>query len=173
MKIYLIIILAIIAFVSCSPFSKDNLKQVDQDLTLKEVLKNTDQYKGTTVLWGGTIIETINRSGETLIIVLQTDLDYERRPGSIDQSEGRFIVKKTGFLDPEIYAKDRKITVIGLVNGNEDFPLGEIRYQYPVVKATQLILWEKLENQAPYYDPWYWGPYPSWWNHYPYYHHRR
>ena len=175
MKSCLVIMLAIIAFVSCSPLSKEYLKQVDQDLTLKEVLKNADQYKGTTVLWGGAIIETINKPGETLIIVMQTALDYEDRPKSIDWSEGRFIVKQTGFLDPEIYAKDRKITVVGKISGKEDFPLGEIRYLYPVVEATKLILWEKLEYQPfyhdPFYhDPWYWEPYPFRWYH-PY--HRR
>lgn len=167
----IIIILTIIVSVSCSPISKEIMKQVDPTLSLKEVLKNADQYKGKMVLWGGVIVETINRPEETLIIVAQTVLDYEKRPINLDQSEGRFIVKRGVFLDPAIYAKGRQITVAGEVSGKEDLPLGEIRYVYPVVTAAQLILWEKYEYPPYYYDPWYWEPYPLWWHHHHYRHH--
>jgi outer membrane lipoprotein len=174
MKIYLIIILAIITSVSCSPLSKETMKQVDQTLTLKDILKNTtDQYKGKMVLWGGVIVETINRPDETVIIVTQTTLDYEKRPINLDQSEGRFIVKKIGFLDPAIYATGRTITVAGEVSGKEDLPLGEIRYVYPVVTAAQLVLWERHEYPSYYYNPWYSEPYPLWWPYPYYYHHHR
>jgi outer membrane lipoprotein len=168
----IIIILAIIASVSCSPISKETMTQVDQTLTLTEVLKSADRYKGKMVLWGGVIVETINRPDVTLIIVTQTTLDDEKRPINLNQSEGRFIVKKSGFLDPAIYATGRTITVAGEVSGKEDMPLGEIRYVYPVVTATQLILWEKLEYPPYYYDPWYWEPYPLWWHHHHHRHHR-
>ncbi|MEN6321841.1 MAG: Slp family lipoprotein [Syntrophaceae bacterium] len=170
MKRDLIIILAIIVFISCSPISQEIMKQVDQPLSLKEVLKNADQYKGKMILWGGVIVETINRPEETLIVVTQTALDYEKRPINLDQSEGRFIVKKIGFIDPAIYAKVREITVAGEISGKEELPLGEIKYVYPVVTATQLILWQKLvyppNYYAPWYwEPWYWEPYPVWWHH--------
>ena len=162
MKRELIIILAIIVSVSCSPISQEIMKQVDLTLSFNVVLKNADQYKGKMVLWGGVIVETINRPEETLIIVTQTILDYEKRPINLDQSEGRFIVKRAEFLDPAIYTKGRTITVAGEVSGKEDLPLGEIRYVYPVVTAAQLILWEKYKYPPYYYDPWYWDPYPTW-----------
>ena len=162
MKRELIIILAIIVSVSCSPISQEIMKQVDLTLSFNEVLKNADQYKGKMVLWGGVIVEAINRPKETLIIVTQTILDYEKRPINLDQSEGRFIVKRAEFLDPAIYTKGRTITVAGEVSGKEDLPLGEIRYVYPVVTAAQLILWEKYKYPPYYYDPWYWDPYPTW-----------
>lgn len=168
MKHAFIIILAIIVAVSCSPVSKELMRQVDQTLTLKEVRKSADQYKGKTVLWGGIIIETRPRPDETMIIMMQTALDYEKRPMNLDYSEGRFMVKQKGFLDPAIYTEGREITVTGNISGKEELPLGEIQYVYPVITATQLILWEKRYHFPSYYDPWYWDRYPSWW-HYPYY----
>lgn len=179
MKIDLIIIILIlVASVSCSTISIKNIEQIDQTLTVKEVQQNIDKYKGKMILWGGVIIETIHRPEETLIMVMQTNLDYEKRPSNLDQSEGRFIVKQSGFLDPVIFEKDRIITATGEVSGKEEFPLGEIRYVYPVITATQLILWEKRQYPPYRYDPWYWEPYPLWWPYpyyYPYYyhHHRR
>lgn len=170
MKSDRIILLAIIVSLSCSPISQEIITQVDQTLTLTEILKSVDHYKGKMVLWGGVIVETIHRPEETLIIVTQTALDYEKRPKNPDQSEGRFIVIKRGFLDPAIYATGRTITVAGEVSGKEELPLGEILYVYPVVTATQLILWQKLEYPPYYYDPWYWEPYPFW-GPYPYYYH--
>lgn len=167
----IIIIVAFIACVSCSPVSKEIIQRADQTLMIKEVQKSIEHYKGRMILWGGVIIETINRPEETLIMVMQTSLNYEKRPINLDQSEGRFIVKQAGFLDPSIYVKDRQITVAGVVSGKEELPLGEIRYAYPVITATQLILWAKQEYPPYYYDPWYWEPYPSWWHHYFYYQH--
>lgn len=148
------------------------MKQVDQTLMIKEVQQNIDHYRGRMILWGGVIIETINRPEETLIMVMQTTLDYEKRPVSLDQSEGRFIVKQAGFLDPAIYAKFRKITAAGVVSGKEEMPLGEISYAYPVITATQLILWEKREYPPYYYDLWNWEPFPLWWHHHHHWHHR-
>lgn len=172
MKRDLIIILAIIVSISCSPVSQEIMKQVDQTLSLKEVLKNADQYKGKMVLWGGVIVETINKPEETLIIVTQTALGYETRPINHDQSEGRFIVTKGGVLDPAIYEKGREITVAGEISGKKELPLGEIKYAYPIVTATQLILWEKPTYSPYYYEPWYWYPYPVWWQYDHYRDHR-
>jgi outer membrane lipoprotein len=177
MKRNLIIIFAIIVSISCTPISQEIMKQVDQTLSLKEVLKNADQYKGKMVLWGGVIVETVNKPEGTLIIVTQTALGYEKRPINRDQSEGRFIVKKIGILDPAIYEKGREITVAGEISGKEELPLGEIKYAYPVVTATQLILWEKLTYSPYYYEPlywypWYWYPYPVWWQYDHYHDHR-
>jgi outer membrane lipoprotein len=155
----------------CSPFSKAIRQQVDEGLTFAEVLRTPDRFIGKKVLWGGVIIETINTQDGTFVKVRQADLDFETRPKDLDTSQGRFLVRHSGFLDPAIYAKDREITVFGEIAGKEDMPLGESHYTYPVVRSEEVHLWEKRQVYPyNYYDPWFWdySPYPWFYGPYPY-----
>jgi outer membrane lipoprotein len=156
---------------SCAPLSKEILLQVDPALTFGDVQKNPDAYAGKIVLWGGVIVETNNRQQETLIQVRQTELDYQKRPTSLDRSLGRFLIRQPGFLDPIIYSEGREITVAGEVAGQEFLPLGNRRYTYPVIAAKEIYLWERHPPYSPYYPPWYYDPYYPWWPRYPYWRH--
>jgi outer membrane lipoprotein len=161
---------------SCAPLSKEIMSQVDETLTYQAVHADPLKYVGKTVLWGGVIIETVNKQGETVVKVRQTELDIEKRPINLDHSAGRFIVQSAGFLDPAIYQEGREITAAGVIAGQETLPLGNTHYSYPVIQAKEIHLWEK---RAPlrYDDPWYWGYpygwYPYWgypnWRYRPYY----
>jgi len=167
---------AILLVAGCSPFSKAVLQQVDERATFAEVLRDPDRFMGKKVLWGGVIAGTTNTQAGTLIKVRQADLDFETRPKDLDTSQGRFLVKYDGFLDPAIYASGREITVIGEVVGKEAIPLGETHYTYPVIRAEEMHLWEERKgNPYPYYyDPWFWDyyPYPWFYGPYPYRWHR-
>ncbi len=169
------LLLMALLLTACAPFSKRVMSEVNPTIPFADVLKDPDRYKGQTVLWGGVIIETTNREGETLIKVRQTNLDLEKSPINTDKSAGRFIVRYHGFLDPAIFDKGREITVVGTLSGKEEQALGEARYLYPVVDSKELRLWEKRREVSPY-DPWFWGPpydfgypYPyPWWHRHPY-----
>jgi outer membrane lipoprotein len=167
----------VLLIAACSPFSRAVLQQVDDRLRFAEVQKNPDGFIGKKVLWGGVVIETTNTQTGTLIKVRQTELDFETRPKDLDISHGRFLVRYNGFLDPDIYANDREITLFGEIAGKEDIPLGETRYTYPVVQAEALHLWEKRKPYPnyDYYDPWFWDyyPYPWFYGPHPYQWHRR
>jgi len=158
------------SMVSCAPFSKDIMRQVDPTLIFDEIQRNPQPYVGRTVLWGGIIIETTNRDSETYIKVRKTDLDYEKRPMNVDRSAGRFIVRYNGFLDSAIYREGRETTVAGEVAGIEVQPIGNTNYRYPVILAKAIRLWQP-PIVYPYYPPWYWGPYP-WGYPYPYWYYR-
>jgi outer membrane lipoprotein len=145
---------------ACAPFSKDIMRRVDPTLTFAEIDKDPQRYLGKIVLWGGVIVETENRKGETLLKVIRTQLDYEKRPVNRDRSTGRFIVRAAGFLDPAIYREGREITVAGEVTGKEVLPLGGIMYTYPVILAKEIHLWEKQVGGPYGYPPWIWAPYP-------------
>ncbi|MBN2516967.1 MAG: Slp family lipoprotein [Deltaproteobacteria bacterium] len=161
------IILTVFLFSACAPFSDGIMQQVDTTAPFAEVQKSPEQYMSRTVLWGGVIIETNNRKGETNIKVMQTSLDMEKRPVNLDKSEGRFIIRYTGFLDPVIYEKGREITVAGDIVGKEMHPLGDITYEYPVVGAKAIRLWEKRTEYRDVYDP-FRHHYPLWWYRSPY-----
>ena len=101
----------------------------------------------------------------TQVVVLEKDLNSWGRPKESDESQGRFIVFQSGFLDTSIYRRDREITVAGEITGKKVLPIDEIEYTYPVLSPREIHLWsEEKKAEYPYWhDPW-WGyyPYPYW-----------
>lgn len=160
------ILLVFLFLNSCAPFSKELRQQVDRDITWPMLKKDPKSYIGKKVLLGGVIIETKNKPEETIILVRQTELDYEKRPKDRDQSAGRFMVRYRGFLDPDIYQSGREITLIGEIAGEQVLPLGDIIYTYPVILAQEIKLWPKRSEFIPVY-PWFWERPYFWWP--PYY----
>jgi outer membrane lipoprotein len=90
------------------------------DLRASEVQREPDKYRGTLVRWGGSIVAVRNLKDETRVEVVNRRLDSAGRPFMEDRSEGRFIAKVTGFLDPAIYSNGRQLTVSGRVDGAID-----------------------------------------------------
>jgi outer membrane lipoprotein len=167
--IFVIIITALVC--ACAPFSKEVMQKVDTTAAFGDIQKAPEKFVPGIVLWGGVIVETSNRAGETVIKVMQTELDFEKRPKDLDKSQGRFLVRYPGFLDPLIYEKNREITVTGQIAGKEVLPLGDSQYVYPVIKAHEIRLWKQREIYRDLYDP-YWRHHPYWWDRYPYWGHR-
>ena len=142
--------------------SKDVRREVTRDLSLGEVIKDPNFYKGKVVLWGGVIIETKNLKEGTRVVVLEKDLNGWGRPKESNESKGRFIVLYPGYLDTAIYRKDREITVAGEITGQEVMHIDEIEYTYPILSPREIHLWREVRKaEYPYY------PYPWWWD-YPY-----
>lgn len=146
------------------PISQQFRDEARKDLSFSTVLQNPTTYRGAVVIWGGVIINTLNRPEETEITVLQTPLDSGGEPADEKFSRGRFIAKSPRFLDPEIYKNGRKITVAGEITGQETRPLGAMQYRYPVLLIKELHLWEK-EPVTYVYPPYYRG---YWHWYYPY-----
>ncbi len=160
MKARIFIAVIFLTVVACTPFSQEMMQEVQKDVAFTDVLAAPDAFIGQTVIWGGVIIETIARPDDTLVIVRQTSLGFQKQPMNPNISLGRFIIRYSGFLDPVIYTGDREVTVIGRVAGKEERPIGDFRYAYPVVESREIRLWGKRRPGSSYYDPWYWGPYP-------------
>jgi outer membrane lipoprotein len=156
---------------SCSVISQHIRTESISPIDLKILLQEPNKYKGETVILGGYILETDNLTDQTIIKVLQAPLGARDEPNSRDYSEGRFIVSQKGFLDPEIYSKDRKITVAGTVLGSVVEKVNEFSHPYLKIQCREIYLWPKDQEYlpAPYYDPWFY-PYPFYWyHHHPYY----
>ncbi|MEE8416658.1 MAG: Slp/YeaY family lipoprotein [Desulfobacterales bacterium] len=154
---------------SCSVISKQTRKERSVSLPFEILLKEPAKYKGNTVILGGYILEIRNLSDKTMIIVLQSPLQFGDEPGSRDDSKGRFIVTHKGFLDPEIYRKDRKITVAGIIVGLTSEPVDQGTYTYITLQSREIYLWTVYDNNRywPYhYDPFY----PYHYYRHPYYH---
>ncbi len=148
---------------ACAPVSQEIRREAEASPPFADIQKDPDRFKGTVVVWGGVIVETTNREGSTALKVMQTALDFQKRPTDLDRSEGRFIVVVDRFLDPDLFKKGREVTVGGEIAGRETHLIGEVRYVYPVVRARELKLWEQRVQYPPYYyDPWCWGPPYPW-----------
>ena len=157
---------SIFSITSCAPvISKQLRKQVAKELTLSEVLKAPEAFKGKIVLWSGVIISSVNLKEGTMIEVLQKPTDMQRKPKDVDESDGRFLALYPGYLDVAIYNGGRKVTVAGEIQGKKIQRLGEIDYTYPFISAKEIHLWPVEKKDRVYYPcpswhyPWWYGPY--------------
>ncbi len=134
-----------------SAISKEVRTRLDPSATFDSVFADAEAYKGAIVLWGGEIIQTRNTKEGTWIELLQRPLGRDDRPDLAGASQGRFLVRHEGFLDPAVYGPGRELTVVGEVGGNRIEPLGEIEYTYPVITDEQLVLWGPRRDSAIQY----------------------
>ena len=95
--------------------------------------------------------------------VLQAPLGFDDTPKSKELSEGRFIIYHKGFLDPEVYSKDRRITIAGRIAGSGMENIDNYAHRYLKIESREIYLWSDQEPYYPapyhYYRPWYY-PYP-------------
>lgn len=126
---------------------------------LSEVRGNPDAYFGTLVRWGGSIARVENRRDETWIEVVEHRLNANGYPQPSVASDGRFIARIPGFLDPAVYAEGRLLTVAGTVESTTRRNIGEYPYTFPVVAADEYRLWEERRER----DVIYYYPYDYWW----------
>ncbi len=151
------IALALLVIGGCAtPFTQEGLRQTEPRIRFEDLARDPVAHRGRVVLVGGDIIAVENRSGESLLAVLQKSLDARHRPADEDVSQGRFLIRVAGFLDPAIYRHGRKVTVLGPVLGWEVRPLGEIQYTYPVIGRQEMQLWP-LETGYPPGPQWHIG----------------
>ena len=132
--------------------------------SLQQLRTQDSDFLGRQTRLGGTIIHTENREDATWLTVLGLPLYSDGAPRLTDDSAGRFIAIVPAFLDPQVYAPERQVTVTGTLLRNEDSKVGEHPYRYPVIQSEAWYLWpEQVEPLWGYpypgwYDPWYQGP---------------
>ncbi|MCG6938057.1 MAG: Slp family lipoprotein [Gammaproteobacteria bacterium] len=133
---------------SCATTPEFDTTQVDQSLTPRGVVAEPDESIGKTALWGGTILETRNLRDSTEIEVLAYPLNTFHRPLLDSEPLGRFIIHRTGYLEPTNYAQGRSITVLGKISGSESGKVGESTYTYAVINSEQLYLWSQNSERT-------------------------
>ena len=142
----------------------------ENEISLEAVQRNVDQFKFQHVRWGGTIARVENNENDSWIEVVAKDINSYGKPRDGDYSLGRFLVRIDGFIDPDIYKKDRKITVYGLIENRVVRQIDEYAYTYPLIKAEKHYLWrEEVYYPYPYYV--YYPYYHPYYFYHPYYYH--
>ena len=159
MKSYFILLFFIVLIGCSHPMSQEMRKDIDETITFNRLLKTPEEFIGKRVLYGGAIVETRVLPEGTEIEVVQKKIDFSGYPEAGDESGGRFIFFKKGFLEPEIYSKGRGVTGVGNFTGTRMGKVGERPYEFPIIELDELKLHEDIERNPyfypPYWDPWY------------------
>jgi outer membrane lipoprotein len=156
-------VLPVLFYASCSVISPQIKTGSEPSVSFKKLAQEEDKYKGKTVILGGYIQETKTSGNETIIEVLQVPLTFQDEPKSRDKSEGRLIVLHEGLLDPELYSRNRKITVAGAITDcvGDDVKTCTIR-------SREIYVWPepiydyRYDHGASEYDP-FDSPFPANW----------
>jgi len=181
---WLLLIAFLMGAPACSVISQQVRTESEPAVPFTTLVNEAEKHAGKTVILGGYILETANLPGETIIKVLQTPLEFRDRPKGKDHSKGRFVVLHKGFLDPEVYGKDRKITVAGAVAGKTVQKIGEYSGTFLKIVSREIHLWDEVRYDYPYpyhdawyypypYDPFWYYPYPYHGYHYPRHHRKK
>ncbi|MFO7802608.1 MAG: Slp/YeaY family lipoprotein [Desulfovermiculus sp.] len=170
-KALLPLMLMVVFTAGCAVVSKDLRHKADPSLTFGQVSDQPVHYAGEIVIWGGYIIENQAGRDRTQLIILQTPLSARQQPQSKDTSAGRFIAVADEYLDPEIYSKNRGVTIAGEVADYTQTVQEDSYGPYPVVHIKEVHLWEDTYHNMPRlwndpygpYDPWFGRPYYTPW----------
>jgi outer membrane lipoprotein len=145
-------------------FPPEMLEGVNQAVTLGDLRQAPEAHLNQKVVLGGEIVATTPRAGETEIEVLGRPLRRDDSPARTDASDGRFLVVARQFLDPAVYTRGRRVSVVGTVTGEQERSIGDQPYRYPVIAAEQVRLWPPELPAYAYPYPWYpWYLGPPWW----------
>ena len=154
----------------CAVMTKEVTREALPQRPFDEMVRQTERYMGQTVIMGGYVISVENQKGGTKLILVQAPLGAGQKPKSKDLSKGRLVVLHSGFLDPEIYVKDRAVTVGGSVTGSSQLDQTELPYPYIRIQAKEVYLWPEVEAYPV--DPfWYHDCYPYRYSPWRRYHH--
>lgn len=140
----LLILLMVVTVTGCAHLVSQEIRDnIDPDLSITELFKDPDAFKGKLVILGGIIINSRNTKEGTYIEVLQKPLNYRGIPKDTDVSHGRFIVLSPGFVDTAVFSRGRAVTSAGEIIGKKVLPLDEIEYPYVLIKSRELHLTEQ------------------------------
>lgn len=123
---------------------------------LTQVRQEPRAYLDVRVRWGGTIASIENEAERTAMQIVGRPLAGSGRPRIEEESQGRFLAVVPGFLDPAVFEQGREVTVVGTLRGSAKKNIGEYPYEFPVVVARDVYLWQP---EPSYYTP----PYPVFW----------
>lgn len=133
--------------------------------TIAKIQEKSKAYLSQPVRWGGVIINTKNKQDTSRLTIVAYPLNNNGKPQITKNSVGRFIASINSFLEPQVYSRNRIITLTGQFIKTESIKVGDFPYNYPVIKVKKYFLWpdKKTTTQQPpvwRHEPFYWPYYP-------------
>lgn len=114
---------------------------INKNLIYASALNSFDIMKDQTLMWGGVILSGKNLKDTTELEILAYPLDGAGEPVNDENSYGRFLAIKKGYLELGEFAKDRQITVMAQLVVLRKNKVGDSEYVYPVVKVQEIKIW--------------------------------
>jgi len=139
MRLYLIFIYLLLSACATLPPAFEDAQVTA--ISCRQVSADLDSYKNTSVRWGGVIVDVENDENFSLMQVLFYPLDYYGRPELNKPSEGRFVIKSAKFLDPIVYAADREVISVGVIDGEIERKIDNKRFRVPLITSDTIHLW--------------------------------
>lgn len=162
-RLYVLLLLFFTSSCSYYVLSRDIMERAKINPPLRAVQGNIEQYRDTLIVWGGTVVETVNTPEGSVMELVQIPVDRYGYIVDTDTSYGRYLAIFRGFLDPTIFKKGRHLTVAGRLAGSRTKLLGKMEYIYPLIDIREFYIWKKEElyylNQS-YIPPAYPYVYP-------------
>jgi outer membrane lipoprotein len=141
MKKTLLIIIVVFLITGCGHVISEEMRtQVDPEFTDASFFKDPGSYKGRVVILGGVIVSSRNIEKGSYIEILQKPLNSRGVPEETDTSLGRFMAYSKEFLDKDIFAAGRRVTVAGTVTGTMEGKVGDMKYDYPLIQVKEIHL---------------------------------
>lgn len=137
--------------------------------TISKIQADPEAYTSQPVRWGGVILNIENRQDSSRLTIVAYPLSKNGEPQVSKNTIGRFVAKFNFFLEPQVYSRDRVITLTGELIKTETIKVGNFPYTYPVIAVKQYFLWPVEEPAEILYPPWWYDPY--YWPHHPPYRH--
>lgn len=120
----------------------------DRTLT-PAVVAAGDDHQGKAITWGGTLVSARNLADATDLEVLSYPLDECGRPLLDAPAQGRFIVRRPGYLETADLAPGRRITASGRIIATLDGRIGDADYRFPVLEDAAPRVWpERMRANA-------------------------
>jgi outer membrane lipoprotein len=117
----------------------------DRSLT-PAVVAGGDGHLGQAIAWGGTLVSSRNLADATDLEVLAYPLDDCGRPLLDEPAQGRFIVRRPGYLETGDLAPGRRITASGRIIAMADGRIGEADYRFPVLEDAAPTVWPERDS---------------------------
>jgi outer membrane lipoprotein len=164
-----LICLCLIWLWGCTVMSPEVNKAALSPVPFPQLISDVERYKGDTVIVGGYVVSVENKTADTRIVAVHSPLGMGEMPKTKDLSQGRLILDVKGFIDPEVYTKDRKITVGGKIS-NSSATAEKAPYPFLQLEVADIHLWPTErpntgphcweDDLCPRHYPWRWHPYP-------------
>ena len=142
----LVCVAAALAVGCACPLSESVRQRAHRELDFGTVRMDIGEYTGSTVIWGGSVLECRNMEDGTELTILESPLGPACRPGDERESRGRFLARTEEFLDPEVYAKGVDVVLGGKLVGKEQREIGQTTYTYPVVEIEDIHVFPREED---------------------------
>src|SRR2546427_327617 len=118
--------------------------QRKRSITFAKAIKDPDAYKVANVVWGGRIADVISdpNKGPELVVSDIPLYALGKEPVYGAKSQGFFIARSCGSLDPKIFRPGEVITLTGQIIGKATQPGNEGQQDCPEVQMESVRFWE-------------------------------